>query len=208
MNAPIAELADLFAGQSAALCRKPDGTWSATAALPAALLPGAFNPLHDGHRRLAEVAGTLLGGPVAFELSVLNVDKPPLTEAEVRRRLSAFSHHQLVWVTRAATFEEKARIFPQAIFVVGTDTADRIVAARYYAESVARMHAALDEIARHGCRFLVAGRVDQTGRFVELGQLSIPATYAELFQAIPRDTFQLDISSTRLRDAAEHKPRL
>jgi hypothetical protein len=208
MNAPIAALADLFAGRIAALCRTPDGTWSPDSARATALLPGAFNPLHDGHRRLADVAAALLGDPVAFELSILNVDKPPLTETELLRRLERFTGNQPVWVTRAATFEEKARLFPQAVFVVGADTAARIVAERYYGESVQTMHAALDGIARQGCRFLVAGRVDHHGRFVELEQLSIPPNYAALFQAISRDAYQFDISSTRLRDAAGDAPRL
>jgi len=208
MTAPLAALADLFAGRYAALCRTPDGTWSAHAARPPALLPGAFNPLHDGHRRLAAVAAALLGDPVDFELSIHNVDKPPLTETELLRRLGTFTGNQPDWVTRAATFEEKARLFPQAVFVVGADTAARIVAERYYGENVQTMHAALDGIARQGCRFLVAGRVDHDGRFVELEQLPIPPRYAALFQAISRDAYQFDISSTRLRNAVGDEPQL
>jgi hypothetical protein len=203
MNTSLAALDDLFAGRIAALCRDSDGTWNAAAARPAGLLPGAFNPLHDGHRRLAEVAAALLGGPVAFELSVINVDKPPLTEAEVLGRLGAFSGDQTVWVTRAPTFAEKARLFPQAVFIVGADTAARVVAERYYGGSLPEMHAALDGIARQGCRFLVAGRDDDDGSFVELQHLPIPVEFAGLFQGIPRDLFQVDLSSTRLRNSED-----
>jgi hypothetical protein len=200
MNSPIAALDDLFAGRIAAVCWQADGGWNAAAARPVGLLPGAFNPLHNGHRRLAEVAADLLGGPVAFELSVLNVDKPPLTNAEVHRRLKEFVQGPPMWLTRAATFEDKARLFPQATFVVGADTAVRIVAARYYGGSEEAMHAALDAIARQGCRFLVAGRADRDGRFVEVEHLPIPGRFAGLFQGIPRDLFQVDLSSTRLRN--------
>ncbi|HEX2474763.1 MAG TPA: hypothetical protein VHK01_08460, partial [Lacipirellulaceae bacterium] len=41
------------------------------------LFPGAFNPLHDGHLRMAEVAQAHYGVPVTFELSIANVDKAP-----------------------------------------------------------------------------------------------------------------------------------
>jgi hypothetical protein len=200
MNTSLAALVDLFAGRIAAVCRDSDGMWNAAAARPKGFLPGAFNPLHDGHRRLAEVAAALLSRAVAYELSVVNVDKPPLTEADVLRRLRAFGDKQAVWVTRAPTFEEKARLFPQAVFVVGADTAAHIVAERYYGGSAPEMHEALDAIARQGCRFLVAGRADRAGSFVELQHLAIPAEFAGLFQGIPRDLFQVDLSSTRLRD--------
>ncbi len=206
MNPPLAALDDLFAGRTAAVCRAPDGDWNASAARPVGLLPGAFNPLHEGHRRLAEVAAGLLGGPVAFELSVLNVDKPPLTERELQRRLKEFVGCPPVWVTRAATFEAKARLFPQTAFVVGADTAARVLAARYYTESEERMRAALDAIARQGCRFLVAGRADSGGCFVEVEHLAVPAKFASLFQGISRGLFQVDISSTRLRDRENPSP--
>ena len=36
--------------------------------------------------------------------------------------------------------------------------------------------------------------------FVELQHLAIPAEFAEFFQGIPRDLFEVDLSSTRLRE--------
>ena len=62
-----------------------------------------------------------------FELSVTNVDKPALPSAEICRRLRQFTWRTEVWVTRAPTFAEKASVFPGAIFVVGADTAERIL---------------------------------------------------------------------------------
>src|SRR5439155_650556 len=130
----------------------------------------SFNPLHAGHVELARIAEERLSGPVAFELAVLNADKPPLRAAEVRHRLAQFAWRQTVELTRAATFREKAHLLPGVTFVVGADTAERIVQPRYYGDRTADMLAALDEIARHGCRFLVAGRTDDQGRIVALSK--------------------------------------
>src|SRR5947208_570464 len=117
----------------AAVCVEPDGTARAGGPLPAALLPGSFNPLHHGHTGLAAAAAAHLGVPVAFELSLANVDKPELDPDEAARRVAQFAGVGPVWVTRAATFAAKADLFPGAAFVLGWDTAARLIDPRYYA---------------------------------------------------------------------------
>jgi hypothetical protein len=54
---------------------------------------------------------------------------------------------------------DKARIFPGCWFVVGADTAERIVDPRFYGGDRDSMLLALDAIRRKGCRFLVAPRL-------------------------------------------------
>jgi nicotinic acid mononucleotide adenylyltransferase len=197
-------LARFLRGDIPAVCVEPDGHVSVRTTVPVALLPGSFNPIHAGHWRLADVASRLIGDPVAFELSVVNVDKPPLTEAEVRGRKEQFAGRVSLWLTRAPTFAEKAVLFSGVQFVVGADTAARLVAPRYYQDSEARMAEALDAIRRHGCRFLVAGRMDERGRFVELDHVGIPDRYRDLFAAISCDEFRVDLSSTQLREQARN----
>jgi nicotinamide mononucleotide (NMN) deamidase PncC len=192
-------LAAFLAGGMAALCVEADGRVRADAPAPRVLLPGSFNPLHEGHVSLAAVAERLAGAPAAYELSVVNADKPPLDDEEVRRRLAAFAWRAPVWLTQAPTFPEKAQLFRGAVFVVGADTAARVVAPRFYGESEARRDEALSAFRACGCRFLVAGRVGADGAFVELGGLDVPAGLRDLFEAIPGDVFRLDVSSTQLR---------
>jgi nicotinic acid mononucleotide adenylyltransferase len=196
-------VAALVQNQLAALCVQIDGRISRTAALPAAMLSGSFNPMHEGHWRLAEVAAAKFGGPVAFELSATNVDKPSLTVEEVRRRLEQFSWRAVVWATRASTFQEKATLFPGVTFIVGVDTLERLVAARYYQDSEDHMLLALEQIRQQGCRFLVAGRRDGVGNFVSIDDLKLPAVHRDLFDAIPQAEFDSPISSTALRKQAE-----
>jgi hypothetical protein len=136
---------------------------------------------------------------VPFEISVTNVDKPPLVDEVVRQRLAQFAGKSPVELTRAPTFLEKARLFPGAAFVIGADTAERLFAPRYYGDDVLRMQAALDEIASAGVRFLVAVRIDATGRLRALKDLAVPPRYANLFIEIPEQHFRLDTSSSELR---------
>lgn len=187
-------------GQLSAVCVEPDGKVHATAAERCALLPGAFNPVHHGHWELAAVARRLTGLSVAFELSVTNVDKPTLALAEVRQRLDQFLWRSRVLVTRAPTFREKAALLPGAVFVVGADTALRIVQPRYYQDREDLMIAALEQIRGQGCRFLVAGREDAAGRFVSGADLAVPVAFQDLFAAIPECDFHVPVSSTALRE--------
>jgi nicotinamide mononucleotide (NMN) deamidase PncC len=194
-------LSAFFNGRWPVLCVEPDGRMSATAARPAVLLPGSFNPVHAGHWGLAAVAARRVGGAAAFEMSVVNVDKPPLPREEVRRRLGQVQWQAPLWLTRAPTFAEKAELFPGVVFAVGADTAVRIVQPRYYGDSEERMIAALAAIRERRCRFLVAGRRGADGRFQTLADIALPAAAVGLFEAIPESAFHLDISSTQLRAA-------
>ena len=115
---------------------------------PQAILSGAFDPLHDGHRRMAEIAAQLLGCQVDVEISMLNVEKPPLDYIEIDRRAKQFTTDQGVWLSRAPRFVEKAELFPGATFVVGADTIVRIGNARYYGGEDTAMLEAIRASAR------------------------------------------------------------
>jgi nicotinamide mononucleotide (NMN) deamidase PncC len=196
---PDDALTALWEGRVAALCVEGDGRLSTNAAPPKLLLSGSFNPLHAGHRTLAEAATAWTGFTAAFELTLVNADKPPLAVEEVRRRLISFVWQAPLWLTRAATFLDKAELFPGVVFIVGADTAERIVQPRFYGGSAEQLDAALNRVRQYGCRFLVAGRVGINGDFVTLDNLNIPERHRDLFTALPADRFRIDLCSTQLR---------
>ncbi len=177
---------------------EPDGHMTADIAIEGAVLPGSFNPLHAGHRRLAAVVAELARTEVAFELSIVNVDKPPLEEVEVRRRLRQFHGRWRVVLTRAPRFIEKARLLPGVTFAIGWDTAVRLVDPHYYGGDERSMLAALGEMRAAGCRFLVAGR-EHEGVFRTLADVAVPEHFEDLLEAIPESRFRVDVSSSALR---------
>jgi hypothetical protein len=196
-------------------------------------VPGSFNPVHEGHLRMADAARSTLqrlwreragatnggahaagsgsGSPVGsadapvpirvvFELSATNADKPPLARAEVLRRVqqfvpaamaaapipaspSPFSPAPLggaatpqpltplaasapvaveateIVVTNAPRFVDKGRLFPGAAFVLGYDTAVRLIDPKYYGGSQDAMVEALLALKLQGTLILVAGRL-------------------------------------------------
>lgn len=174
----------------------PDVTAAAPApGGPECLLPGSFNPIHEAHRGMLEMAAARLRTAGAYELAIANPDKPPLSPGEAARRLAGFSAAEAVWLTRAPTFPEKAGIFPGATFAVGVDTLVRIAEPRYYGgpEGLWRAIAILG-----ACRFLVFGRRTGAG-FATLESVDLPAPLRALCDGVPETDFRADVSSTDLR---------
>lgn len=185
---------DLLLGKTEAILHDESGS---TRKLSRALFSGAFNPIHVGHEEMVRVASEILGTEVDHEVSILNVDKPPLDYIEIGERIDQFGSGQCVWLSRAPTFVEKARLFPGATFVVGIDTLRRVAAARYYG-STAACAKAIEEIASRGCRFLVFGR-SIGGSFIRLSDLDLPASLRAICREVSESQFRQDISSTEIR---------
>ncbi len=168
---------------------------------PQVIFPGAFNPPHLGHRRMAEVAAAKLGQPVAFELSITNVDKPPLDYIRLQQRIESFQSWDpaaQLFLTDAPTFGAKSALFPGSTFVVGADTIVRIADPRYYNDQEAVRDAVVESIVGHQCRFLVFGRHGK-GDFRVLADLNLPPLLQSVCEEVSENEFCEEISSTSLR---------
>ena len=174
----------------------------ATGAEHGLMLPGSFNPVHQGHCNLLEVAEEMTGLRGVFELSCANVDKPELPEEEILRRAAAIRDIPVA-LTHAPRFVQKAELFPKTTFVLGYDTAARLVEKNHTFKCVVsegyNCWARQWEMFRKlETSFLVAGR-HHGGGFQTLENLDLPAGFESLFEAVPESKFREDISSTELR---------
>jgi hypothetical protein len=170
---------------------------------PRLLLPGSFRPLHEGHLAMAEAASARMGVRCDFEMTLSHPEKPTLDYLAIQSRLSPFTGLAArVYLTDAPTYLEKARLFPACTFVVGHDTALRIVDPRFYGGQVGR-DACLAELERLGIRFLIFGRVDASGEFRDFSHEEFEHPVAGFLDrtalAIRGEDFRFDISSTEVR---------
>lgn len=166
-----------------------------------AVFPGSFNPIHQGHKEMLNIAEEQLGSKVSLEISVRNVDKPPLDYEDLKRRLSEiqkFHPSQPVWLTQTPLFENKAELFRGTTFVVGADTLRRFADLRFYHESTHQLHDVLRTIAYYNCRFLVFAR-NNRGTAESLETLDIPDMLRSLCEGIPDSRFTMNISSSEIR---------
>lgn len=177
------------------------------------LLPGSFNPLHQGHVGMANWVSQQLGLPVWFEMSFVNADKPVAFLNDIRERLrwqwiqpasQDGTHNGLsirphgLMLSGNARFLKKARTFPGSLFAVGMDTITRVADARFYDNRPDLRDEAMAEIADLGCNFLVFGRL-RGPVFQTLESTDLPSCVLDLCEPVGEMAFREDISSTELR---------
>ena len=163
------------------------------------LLSGSFNPVHAGHLQLVKLVTERKKQAVCFELPLVNAAKATIDFEEAVRRARQFVGKGDVILSLSPLFYEKATLFPNSMFIVGADTAVRLVQKRFYNDSEAEMLASFEAVRAAGCSFIVAGRLIEDD-FVTLDEITLPETIKDLFEVLPEEVFRVDLSSTEIRE--------
>lgn len=165
---------------------------------PEVIFSGSFDPCHKNHIQMAEQAFNKLGQKVHFEISLTNVDKPPIDLISLQERLDSLRKYRDevffggVLLTVAPLFVQKVNLFENATFIIGADTANRLFKTRYY-RNEEDMGDMLEHFRNINTHFLVFQRkgVD----------LELEPEISDLCEIVPLDDY-LDngTSSTSIRN--------
>ncbi|WP_232308757.1 nucleotidyl transferase family protein [Methanosarcina lacustris] len=158
------------------------------------VFPGSFDPCHKNHVFMAICASKEYNAPVHFEISLTNVDKPPIDFISLSQRLDSLRKYKDkafmggVCLTNAPLFLQKADLFPNSTFIIGADTFNRLFDAKYY-DGTVDTSAILRHFKEKNVRFMVFRR-----KSVEL---SIDSESLEFCEIIPVDEYEDDGTSSR-----------
>jgi hypothetical protein len=179
-------------------------------------LPGSFNPLHNAHSGvLNDSISKVENGKGIYDLSVFNADKGSISIDTILQRLEPFKTtiHPIM-ITNAPRFIDKARLFPGISYVIGIDTAIRLVDPVYTDGNLNKMMSTLFEIFSNGTKFFVNprnfdsaginpkyGLVKQSNGIVTLEDINhfIPPFFREYFIGLDIKSEYTGISSSEIR---------
>lgn len=171
------------------------------------LLPGAFNPIHDGHRAMAIAVFARTKKPVCYMLTADSPHKGQLSVQELLARAAMFRRERREAIGVNVLFTEgdplyinKARRFPNIDFAIGADAALRMLEPEWGPP----IEPMLREFYELGTRFYVFRRLVGSAFFghqhvlARCRALAVPEMYWGIFQAMHEQI--PEISSTEIRE--------
>lgn len=125
------------------------------------ILSGSFNPLHHGHVKMVNAAKNSFNfdeSKCYYELAIQNADKGKIALDIILDRCAQFSGKSSFILTREPFFINKARLINNSSFIIGYDTAIRVVNEKYYNNSKKEMIDELNQFKEYKSDLLVCGR--------------------------------------------------
>ena len=149
---------------------------------------------------MAEVAAERCGSPVTFELSITNVDKPPLDFIEIADRLSQFQGEQVLLTARSNICRKVAKSRP-VVSLSSASTRWCVLAIRFITAAtrpIATRRLKPSPIRDAGFSCSVDRSTENSSR---CRMLELPPALRALCDEVPESVFREDVSSTELRRA-------
>ncbi len=163
-----------------------------------AMMPGSFNPPHEGHFGLAREFRHEHAKNVLFEIGTNPPHKAPPTVQELLQRAKMLKGYDVLFSRDMPMYVEKAAMFHGMPFIVGADTMLRILDPKWGIDPIQVMN----DIWGYGNEFYVAGR-EVNGEFVTRDDIvfGLPKEYMNKFGSIIHSLEgRWDVSSTELRN--------
>lgn len=164
-------------------------------------MPGSFNPIHDGHRDIAWKTGNLVGIQCCYMVTADSIHKkalivPEMLDRVAIARLERYGIYQtadILFTQNDPLFIDKARNYPGCEFIIGYDTAARMLEPKWGPEIVPMLH----EFRKYKTKFYVCGRIIN-GELKTIKDLNYPSYFSDLFIEVPNTG--TEHSSTKIRE--------
>lgn len=192
-------LRPLFTANGKRLARiptvKPEGDYRHD---PWVLMPGAFNPPHEGHFGAADHLLQEYGKEVIFEITAEPPHKEWLTVQQLLQRAKLLQGHHRIFTRKEPYYIDKARAFPGMGIMLGADAMVRILDPKWGVD-VDQMFKEMDELRT---KLYINGR-DVDGKFLRRNDIDAMLTpeQSNIFRFISLPVGgEYHISSTEIRN--------
>lgn len=163
-----------------------------------ALMPGNYNPPHEGHFGMADAYENTCGGRVVFSITTNPPHKEAMTVQDCLKRAKLLGGRDKLFTMDDPYYIDKARKYPNTPILIGADALIRMFDPKWGLD----LAATFEEFKQLRTKFYVSGRMID-GKFVNgwAPVASLPLNlYNQGNELFVEMNGQWDISSTELRD--------
>jgi len=174
------------------------------------IFPGSFNPIHDAHIQMMQIAEKQYNMPGYYEISIQNVDKAPINVSDLNNRLNKILESGATRgiLSNTPTMYEKMKELKtlkkykqKLVIVVGYDTLERIFMMQYYKDI--DFNTFIGTCFANKVEFFAFGRKGK--KVSEYVNTVLPEMLRPLVKFTDEtDEFNLPISSTDLRKSCRN----